>query len=80
MALAYHRERWLPVVIVRLFNTVGPRQSGQYGMVLPTFVRQAVSGSPLTVFGDGGQSRCFVDVSDVVLGLISLMEQPESTG
>jgi len=70
LALAYHRERNLPVTIVRLFNTVGPRQTGRYGMVLPTFVKQALSGSPLTVFGDGQQSRCFAHVEDIVKGLV----------
>jgi len=69
LALAYHRERRLPVTIVRLFNTVGPRQTGRYGMVLPTFVQQALSGKPLTVFGNGSQSRCFTHVDDIVKGL-----------
>jgi UDP-glucose 4-epimerase len=69
LALAYYRERKLPVTIVRLFNTVGPRQTGRYGMVLPTFVRQALSGEPLTVFGNGEQSRCFTHVGDIVSGL-----------
>jgi UDP-glucose 4-epimerase len=70
LALAYYRERKLPVTIVRLFNTVGPRQTGRYGMVLPTFVDQALSGEPLTVFGDGEQSRCFTHVRDMVKGLV----------
>jgi len=70
LALAYYRERKLPVSIVRLFNTVGPRQSGRYGMVLPTLVRQALSGDPLTVFGDGEQSRCFTHVRDIVKGVV----------
>ena len=70
LALAYHRERNLPVTIVRLFNTVGPRQTGRYGMVLPTFVKQALSNAPLTVFGDGQQSRCFAHVDDIVKGLV----------
>ena len=69
LALAYWKERKLPVVIVRLFNTVGPRQTGQYGMVLPTFVRQALAGHPITVFGDGTQSRSFTYVGDVVEAL-----------
>jgi len=69
LALAYYRERRLPVTIVRLFNTVGPRQTGRYGMVLPTFVQQALSGEPVTVFGNGEQSRCFTHVSDIVRGL-----------
>jgi len=63
LALAYHRERGLPVVIVRLFNTVGPRQTGRYGMVIPRFVRQALAGEPITVYGDGQQTRCFADVA-----------------
>ena len=66
LALAYWKERKLPVIIVRLFNTVGPRQTGQYGMVIPTFVRQALAGKPITVFGDGTQSRSFTYVGDVV--------------
>src|SRR5687767_14286158 len=66
LALAYYKERGLPVVIVRFFNTVGPRQTGQYGMVLPSFVRQALAGDPITVFGDGTQSRSFTFVGDVV--------------
>lgn len=70
LALAYYRERKLPITIVRLFNTVGPRQTGRYGMVLPTFVGQALSGEPLTVFGNGEQSRCFTHVEDIVKGLV----------
>ena len=66
LALAYWRERKLPTVIVRLFNTVGPRQTGQYGMVVPSFIKQALTGRPITIHGDGRQSRCFCDVSDVV--------------
>ena len=80
LALAYWKEKKLPVVIVRLFNTVGPRQTGQYGMVLPTFVRQALSGQPLTVFGDGTQSRSFTYVSDVVGALIALASEPRAIG
>ena len=72
LALAYWKEKKLPVVIVRLFNTVGPRQTGQYGMVLPTFVRQALAGQPITVFGDGTQSRSFTYVGDVVDALVRL--------
>ena len=72
LALAYWKEKQLPVVIVRLFNTVGPRQTGQYGMVLPTFVRQALAGQPITVFGDGTQSRSFTYVGDVVEALVRL--------
>jgi len=80
LALAYWKERKLPVVIVRLFNTVGPRQTGQYGMVLPTFVRQALAGNPITVFGDGTQSRSFTYVGDVVDGLIRLSQEPRAIG
>ena len=72
LALAYWKERKLPVIIVRLFNTVGPRQTGQYGMVMPNFVRQALAGEPITVFGDGTQSRSFTYVGDVVGALVSL--------
>ncbi|MGH9254667.1 MAG: GDP-mannose 4,6-dehydratase [Vicinamibacterales bacterium] len=80
LALAYWKEKKLPVVIVRLFNTVGPRQTGQYGMVLPTFVRQALSGHPITVFGDGTQSRSFTYVSDVVDALIALSSERRAIG
>jgi UDP-glucose 4-epimerase len=80
LALAYWKERKLPVVIVRLFNTVGPRQTGQYGMVLPTFVRQALGGQPITVFGDGRQSRSFTYVGDVVDALIALAIEPRAVG
>jgi UDP-glucose 4-epimerase len=80
LALAYWKERKLPVVIVRLFNTVGPRQTGQYGMVVPTFVRQALSGQPITVFGDGTQSRSFTYVGDVVGALIALASEPRAIG
>jgi UDP-glucose 4-epimerase len=80
LALAYFKEKKLPVVIVRLFNTVGPRQTGQYGMVIPTFVKQALSARPITVFGDGKQSRCFTDVSEVVKGLADLAVHPEAVG
>jgi len=80
LALAYWKERKLPVVIVRLFNTVGPRQTGQYGMVLPTFVRQALAGHPITVFGDGTQSRSFTYVGDVVTALIKLAQEPRAVG
>ena len=78
LALAYWKEKKLPVVIVRLFNTVGPRQTGQYGMVLPTFVRQALAGQPITVFGDGTQSRSFTYVGDVVDALIRLAAEPSA--
>ena len=80
LALAYFKEKKLPVVIVRLFNTVGPRQTGQYGMVIPTFVKQALSARPITVFGDGKQSRCFTDVSEVVKGLADLAVHPDAVG
>jgi UDP-glucose 4-epimerase len=80
LAIAYYRERGLPTVVGRLFNTVGPRQTGQYGMVVPTFVKQALSGQPLTVYGDGTQSRCFTHVRDVVAALIDLMQRPEAYG
>lgn len=74
LAIAYWREKRLPVVIGRLFNTVGPRQTGQYGMVLPTFARQAVNNLPVTVHGDGSQSRCFTHVADAVRAMIGLMD------
>lgn len=80
LALAYHKERKLPTIVVRLFNTVGPRQTGHYGMVLPSFVRQALAGDPITVFGDGTQSRCFGYVGDVVRGLMALMDHPDAPG
>jgi UDP-glucose 4-epimerase len=80
LALAYWKERKLPVVIVRLFNTVGPRQTGQYGMVLPTFVRQALASQPITVFGDGTQSRSFTYVGDVVDALVKLAAEPRAIG
>jgi UDP-glucose 4-epimerase len=80
LALAYWKEKKLPVIVVRLFNTVGPRQTGQYGMVLPTFVRQALSGVPITVFGDGTQSRSFTYVGDVVDALVTLAREPRAIG
>jgi len=80
LALAYHKEKRLPVVLVRLFNTVGPRQTGRYGMVIPNFVKQALLGRPLTVFGDGTQSRCFTYVSDVVGQLVALAGEPRAVG
>jgi len=80
LALAYWKEKKLPIVIVRLFNTVGPRQTGQYGMVLPTFVRQALAGQPITVFGDGTQSRSFTYVGDVVGALIRLAGDKRAIG
>jgi UDP-glucose 4-epimerase len=80
LALAYWREKKLPTVVVRLFNTVGPRQTGQYGMVIPTFVRQALAGRPITVYGTGEQTRCFGYVGDVVGALVSLMDRDDSVG
>ncbi len=80
LALAYHRERGLPVIVVRLFNTVGPRQTGRYGMVIPTFVRQALAGEPITVYGDGTQTRSFTYVGDVVEALAALTTVPSAIG
>ena len=80
LALAYYKERGLPVIIVRFFNTVGPRQTGQYGMVLPSFVQQALAGEPITVFGDGTQSRSFTYVGDVVECLLKLVSEPRAVG
>jgi UDP-glucose 4-epimerase len=80
LALAYWKEKKLPVVIGRLFNTVGPRQTGRYGMVLPTFVSQALEGLPLTVFGTGKQSRCFGYVGDVVEAIVKLMNTDRAVG
>ena len=80
LALAYWKEKKLPVIIVRLFNTVGPRQTGQYGMVIPNFVRQALAGQPITVFGDGTQSRSFTYVGDVVKAMVALIDDPRAIG
>jgi UDP-glucose 4-epimerase len=80
LALAYWKEKKLPVIIVRLFNTVGPRQTGHYGMVIPTFVRQALAGVPITVFGDGTQSRSFTYVGDVVRAMVALINEPKAVG
>jgi len=80
LALAYHREKKLPVTIVRLFNTAGPRQTGQYGMVLPTFVHQALSGEAVTVFGTGEQSRCFGHVDDVIEGILACVTSAQTVG
>ena len=80
LALAYWKEKKLPVVVFRLFNTVGPRQTGRYGMVIPNFVKQALLRHPITVFGDGTQSRCFTYVSDVVGVLVRLAEEPAAVG
>ena len=80
LALSYWKEKKLPVIVVRLFNTVGPRQTGRYGMVLPNFVKQALDNEPIRVFGNGKQSRCFCDVRDTVEGLIRLMDTDRSIG
>jgi UDP-glucose 4-epimerase len=80
LALAYWKERKLPVIVVRFFNTVGPRQTGQYGMVIPNFVQQALAGRPITVFGDGRQSRSFTHVADVVGALLKLVNEPKAIG
>ncbi len=80
MALAYHKQLALPVVIMRFFNTVGPRQTGRYGMVVPRFVRQALADQPLTVYGDGQQSRCFTYVQDVVQAILALADEPQALG
>jgi len=80
LAMAYYEEKKLPVVIVRLFNTVGPRQTGQYGMVLPNFVQSALLGKPITVYGDGNQSRSFLHVNDAIWALIRLMNEAKAEG
>jgi UDP-glucose 4-epimerase len=80
LAVAYWKEKRHPTVVARLFNTVGPRQTGMYGMVIPNFVRQAIEGKPITVYGDGKQSRCFTHVSDVVRAFIDLMDKESSYG
>jgi len=80
LALAYWKEKKLPIVIARLFNTVGPRQTGRYGMVVPTFVSQALAGGDITVFGDGRQRRCFVHVKDAVEALAGIAAHPAATG
>jgi UDP-glucose 4-epimerase len=80
LALAYYHEYGVPVTILRFFNTIGPRQTGRYGMVVPRFVRQALDGAPITVYGDGRQSRCFTDVEDTVRGAITLAETPAAVG
>lgn len=80
LALAYHKKYDLPVVIVRLFNTVGPRQTGAYGMVIPRFVRQAMLNEDISIYGDGKQSRCFGNVEDVVRGIIALALDPRAVG
>ena len=80
LAFGYHREYGAENIVVRLFNTVGPRQAGQYGMVLPRFVRQALTGEPLTVYGDGTQSRCFLHVNDTVRALLTLLDTEAAVG
>ncbi|GBR76642.1 nucleoside-diphosphate sugar epimerase [Candidatus Termititenax persephonae] len=80
MALAYYQEKKLPVIVVRFFNTVGPRQTGRYGMVIPNFVRQALLNEDITIFGDGHQSRCFIYVGDVVEAVMRLMDTPAAVG
>ncbi len=80
LALAYHHEREVPAIVVRFFNTVGPRQTGTYGMVVPTFVRQALEGQPITVYGSGEQRRCFTHVSDAVDALVALAGSSEAHG
>ncbi len=80
LALAYFREKKLPVTILRFFNTTGPRQSGRYGMVLPNFVQQALAGEPVTVYGTGDQARCFGHVADVIEGVIACVSEPSTHG
>jgi UDP-glucose 4-epimerase len=80
LALAYWREKKLPTIVVRLFNTVGPRQTGQYGMVIPTFVKQALAGRPITIYGDGSQTRCFGYVGDIIGAFVKLMDHPDAVG
>ena len=80
LGLAYYQEQGLPVTIMRFFNTIGPRQTGRYGMVIPRLVAQALAGQPLTVYGDGQQSRCFCDVADVVRAALALVARPETAG
>jgi UDP-glucose 4-epimerase len=80
LGLAYYREKKVPVIVSRFFNTIGPRQTGRYGMVVPNFVRQAMAGKPITVFGDGKQSRCFCHVGDVIQALLKLVASPKAVG
>ena len=80
LAIAYWKEKKLPVIIARLFNVIGPRQTGKYGMVVPTFIKQALSGKPITIYGDGKQSRCFTYVGDVVNAIIALIEKDKAIG
>ena len=78
--LAYHHERGLPVILGRFFNTVGPRQSGEWGMVLPTFVTQALAGEPITVYGSGEQQRSFCHIDDTVRAVMGLLDHSEAIG
>ncbi|MEW6357995.1 MAG: GDP-mannose 4,6-dehydratase [Planctomycetota bacterium] len=80
LALAYHKEKGLPVVIIRFFNIIGPRQTGRYGMVVPRFAQQALTGAPIMVYGDGEQSRCFAHVKDIVRGVVALAECSKANG
>jgi UDP-glucose 4-epimerase len=80
LGLAYYHQFGLPVVVMRFFNTVGPRQTGRYGMVLPRFVRQAMQGEPITIYGDGEQSRCFADVADIIEATVKLAQHPQAVG
>jgi UDP-glucose 4-epimerase len=80
LALAYYRTKQLPIIIARLFNTVGPRQTGRYGMVIPRFVGQALRNDPITVYGDGSQTRTFTYVGDVAQGIVSLIDEPRAVG
>ncbi len=80
LGLAYHRQFGLPVVVMRFFNTVGPRQTGRYGMVVPRFVRQALLNEPITIYGDGEQSRCFADVADIIGAIYKLSSHPAAVG
>ncbi len=80
LALAYFKEKGLPVIIVRLFNTVGPRQTGRYGMVVPRFVQQALTGQPITVYGDGKQTRTFTHVRDAIMAILKLGDHPGAIG
>jgi len=80
LAKAYYKEKGLPTVVVRIFNTIGPRQTGQYGMVVPRFVRQALGGQPITVYGDGKQQRSFTSVNDVVAAIVKLIQNPKAFG
>ena len=80
LGIAYYHQFGLPVVVMRFFNTVGPRQTGRYGMVLPRFVRQALTGEPITIYGDGEQSRCFADVADIIDATVQLSSHPGAVG